>query len=266
MYNPVQGFIHDQMFPKITCRRSNRTHHTVQMNKGSGLASGSFEPNCPAYTRKPSTAVEPTLVTVLIRGHGTLMLALMLKKFSTDRWGRKPSSITVIATVVMPIAMYASVGIIRTKACFDEWANAVAGKNMPKSAAITASVGGLRPVLLRSKFRRRYYAWHRQPRGYCLVRRPVPVRRPAVPGVKSDNLGAAAQPKIHRMISGGSNAVTGGMAPTNFSTSTKQVWAIGPCARLEVPLSIVSKFGFPCLHILPGFPGSTGSNQAPVLI
>jgi len=65
-------------------------------------------------------------------------------------------------------------------------------------------------------------------------------------------------------ISGGSNAVTFGNSPSYRSISTMQVCAIGPWARLEVPLSGVSMFGLPCLQRLPGWPGASGSNQAPV--
>ena len=65
---------------------------------------------------------------------------------------------------------------------------------------------------------------------------------------------------------GGENALMAGNSPSNFLILTKQLCAIGPWAKFELPLSIVRTFGLPCLqNNVPSFCLSA-SSQAPVLI
>ena len=64
--------------------------------------------------------------------------------------------------------------------------------------------------------------------------------------------------------SGGSNAFTGGSAPSNRSISITVSCPVQPCASFDVPVSRVSTFGLPCTHIGFSLLRSSGSYQAPV--
>src|SRR5258706_1726331 len=64
---------------------------------------------------------------------------------------------------------------------------------------------------------------------------------------------------------GGSNAVTGGASALR-STCTSTVWATDDCPSFELPPSLVTRLGLPCLSSVPGRPGSSGSYHAPVAI
>jgi uncharacterized protein YceK len=42
------------------------------------------------------------------------------------------------------------------------------------------------------------------------------------------------------IVAGCLNTVTGGSGPVNFSTCTRQLWALQPWARVDVPISLVT--------------------------
>src|SRR5262245_52955637 len=57
------------------------------------------------------------------------------------------------------------------------------------------------------------------------------------------------------MIAGSENTFTGGKLPSYRSASTRQLFAEGPCANEEVPMSLVTAFGLPWISRLFGFAG-----------
>ncbi len=60
------------------------------------------------------------------------------------------------------------------------------------------------------------------------------------------------------------NARMDGSSPSKRSTSTRQLCAVGPCARRDVPTSRVRTLGLPCTSSAPISPGGSGSYHAPV--